>query len=68
MAPPMGLNFYKVIAREMLKKSSKELLYQIGQYLAWSFPRTGRFNFVQIMSLGSCMAPPQGLKLLHVHI
>jgi len=24
-----------------------------------------RFKFVQIKFLGSCMAPPQGLKLLH---
>jgi len=31
----------------MLKKSSsQELLHQIGQYLAWSFPRTRRFKFV----------------------
>jgi len=53
----------------MLKKSSfLELLHQIGQYLAWSFPRTGRFNVVQMMSLGSQMAQPQGLKLLHSNI
>jgi len=33
----------------MLKKySSQELLHQIGQYLAGSFPRTRRFKFVQI--------------------
>jgi len=29
----------------MLKKSSSpELLYQMGQYLAWSIPRTRRFK------------------------
>jgi len=51
-----------VIYREMLKKaSSQELLHEIGQYLAWSIPRTKRFNFITIKSLGSCMAPPQGL-------
>jgi len=27
-----------------------------------------RFNFVQMKSLGSCMAPHQGLKLLHSNI
>jgi len=53
----------------MLKKSSsQELLHQMGQYLAWSIPRTRRFKFVQIKSLGSQMAPPQGLKLLHCDI
>jgi len=53
----------------MLKKSSsKELLHQIGQYLAQNITRTGRFNFVQMKSLGSQMGPPQGLKLLHSNI
>jgi len=52
----------------MLKKSSsQELLHQMGQYLAWSIPRTERFKFVQ-KSLGSQMAPPQGFKLLHSNI
>jgi len=65
MAPPMALNCYKVIYREMLKKhSSQELLHQIGQYLAWSFPSKRRFKSVQIKFLGSQMVPPQGLKLL----
>jgi len=69
MAPPQGLKLYIVIYREMLKKySSQDLLHQMGQYLAWSFPRTRRFKFVQMNSLGSQMAPPQGLKLLHCNI
>jgi len=42
----------------MLKKSSRELLHQIGQCLAWSIPRTERFKFVQMKSLGSQMATP----------
>jgi len=33
----------------MLKKSSQELLHQIGQYLAWSFP-------------GVTNGPPRGLN------
>jgi len=34
---PRALNFYIVIYREVLKKSSsQELLHQIEQYLAWS--------------------------------
>jgi len=61
---PRGLNLYIVIYREMLKKSSsKELLHQIGQYLTWSFPRTRRFSFLEMKSLGSQMVPPKGLKL-----
>jgi len=65
----MGLNFYIVIYREMLKKSSsQELLHQIGQYLEWSFPRTETFKFVQMKSLVSQIAPPHGLKLLHSNI
>jgi len=44
----------------MLKKSSsKELLHQIGQYLAWIVPGARRFKFVQMKSLGSQMAPHQ---------
>jgi len=58
-----ALNFYIVIKKELLKKSSQELLHQVGQYLARSIPRSRRFKFVQIKPLGSCMAPPQGLKL-----
>jgi len=69
MAPTQGLNFYIVKNREMLKKySPQELLHQIGQYLAGSIPRAKRFKLVKIKSLGSCMAPPQGLKLLHSNI
>jgi len=56
------------IGNALKKSSSKELMHQIGQYLAWSVPRIGRFNFVQMKSLGSQMAPPQGLKLLHSNI
>jgi len=49
---PRGLNFYIiVIYREILKKSSQELLHQMGQYLARSIPRTRRFRFVQIKGL-----------------
>jgi len=47
---------------EMLKKSSKELLHQIEQYLAWRIPRTWRFKFVQMKSLGSQIAPPRDLN------
>jgi len=64
MAPPQGLKLlHSNNCREVLKKSSsKEVLHQIGQYLACSFPRTGRCNFVQMKSLGLQMAPPQGLN------
>jgi len=56
---PRGFNFYKVIYKEMLKKSSsQELLHHMGQYLAWIFPRTRGFKSVQIKSLGSQMATP----------
>jgi len=44
------------------------MLHQIGQYFSWSIPRARRFKFVQIKSLDLCMAPPQGLKLLHSNI
>jgi len=42
----------------------------MGQYmyLAWKIPRTGKFKFVKMKSLGSQMVPPQGLKLLHSDI
>jgi len=66
MAPPQGLTFLHGEKREILKKSSsREQLHQIGQYLAWNIPRTKRFNFVQIKSLVSQMALPQGPKVLH---
>jgi len=32
-------------------------------YLVWSIPDERRFNFVQMKSLGSCMALTLGLKL-----
>jgi len=49
---PRGLNFYIVIYRERLKTfSSQKLLHQMGQYLAYSIPRTERFKFVQMKSL-----------------
>jgi len=55
--------------KEMLKKySSQELLHQMGQFLGQIIPRTRRLNFVQMKSLGSCMAPRQGLKLLRSDI
>jgi len=50
------------------KSSSQELLHQMGQYLAWSIPMTRRFRFVEMKSLGSQMAPLQGLKPLHSDI
>jgi len=37
----------------------------MGQYLAWGIPRTERFKFVQMKSLGSQMALLKGLKILH---
>jgi len=40
------------------KASSQELLHEMGQYLAWSIPRTRKFKFVQMNSLGSQMAMP----------
>jgi len=53
----------------MFKKcSSQEQLHQMGKYLAWSIPRTRRFKFVQMKSLGSQMAPHQGLKLVHSNV
>jgi len=43
----------------MLKKMfSRELLHQMGQFLAWIIPRTRRFKFVQMTSLGLQMAMP----------
>jgi len=60
---PKGLNLYIVIYREIFKKSSsQELLHQMGEYLAWSIPRTRTFKVVQMKSLGSQMALPQGLN------
>jgi len=61
MAPPRALNFYIVIYRERLKKSSsQELLHQMGNYLEWSIPMTRRFKVMQRKSLGSQMAPNPG--------
>jgi len=37
----------------MLKKSSQELIHQIGQSLAWNIYRTRRLKYVQIKFLGS---------------
>jgi len=63
----MGLNFYIVIYRECLKKCfSQDLLYQMGQYLAWIIPRTKRFSVVQIKSLGSQMTTPYGDMVLYM--
>jgi len=62
MAPPKGLHLLHSdvqLYREMFKKSSsQELLHQMGQYLAWSIPKTRKFKFVQMKSLGSQMAMP----------
>jgi len=59
----MGLNFNILIHREMLKKSSsQELLEQMGQYLAWSIPRTERFKFVQMKSLRLQRPHPRSLN------
>jgi len=59
MPHPRGLNFYAVIYREMIKKSSsQELLYPMGQYTEWNIPRTDRFKIVQMKSLGSQMSTP----------
>jgi len=44
----------------MLKNSSQELLHQMGQYLAWTIPRTRRFKFIQIKFLGSQMVMRYG--------
>jgi len=43
------------------KSSSHESLAEMHWYLAWSVLGAWRFKFVQVKSLGSCMAPPQGL-------
>jgi len=34
----------------------------MGKYLAWSIPRTERFKFVQMKSLGSQWPHPRGLN------
>jgi len=54
-----GLNFYIVIYRKKLKKSSsQDLLRQMGQYLAWIVPSIRRCNFVQLKSLESYITKP----------
>jgi len=54
MSPPQGLKLLYNDFKECFKKcSSQDLLHQMGQYLAWIIPRTRRFKFVQIKSLGS---------------
>jgi len=50
------------------KSTPHEPLARIHGYLAWSILGARRFKFIQIKSLGSCMSPPQGLKLLHSNI
>jgi len=47
-----------------LQKSSHEPLTGMHWYLAWNILGARRFKFVQMKSLGSCMSPLQGLKLL----
>jgi len=62
---PRGINFYIVKYWELLKKSSQEPQDQFQPKLVGNMLGGWGFRFVQIKSLGSCMAPPQGLKLLH---
>jgi len=50
------------------KSFSIEPLARMPCYLAWSILGARSFRFVQIKSLGLCVAPPQGLKLLHSNI
>jgi len=45
---PRSLNFYIVIYREMLKKSSQETLGQFQANLAENMPGGWGFRFVQI--------------------
>jgi len=37
---------------------SRTATVQMGHYLAWIIPKTRRFKFVQIKSMGSQMAMP----------
>jgi len=53
----LNVNFYIVLYREMLKKSSPEKHYQMGQYLAWGIPNTRRFKFVQYKVPGVTNSP-----------
>jgi len=50
------------------KSSSHEPLAGMHWYLAWNMLGARIFNFVQIKSLVSCMASPQGLTLVHSNI
>jgi len=54
---------------ENFDKSSKYLSYEpvtgMHWYLVWSILGVQGFNFVQMKSLESCVAPPQGLKRWH---
>jgi len=52
MAPPGGLNFYMVIYKEMLKKSSQEPLGQFQRSWAENMLGGWGFRFVQIKGLG----------------
>jgi len=45
----------------MHKKSSQELLHQIGQYLAWSIPRTEKFNLFKWRPWGHKWSHLRGL-------
>jgi len=66
MAAPQGIkllhSIIHVYRKRLKKSSSQELQHQIGQYLTWSFPRTGRFNFIEMKFLGLQMAPPWALN------
>jgi len=51
MTHPRSLNFYIVIFREMLKKSSQEPLDQFQPNIAGNILGRYRFRFVQIKGL-----------------
>jgi len=66
LASPQGLKFlHSDILENALKIFFSRTATPNGTIFTWSIPRTRRFKFVQIKSLGSYMAPPQGLKYLH---
>jgi len=60
---------YKGQNKENFDKSQEYSSHKpLGGRKALSILGERRFKFVQIKSLGSCMAPPQGLKLSHSNI
>jgi len=69
MATPQGLKFlHSNIYGNAKKYSSQEPLARMHLCLAWIILGAREFKFLQIKSLGSCMAPPQRLKRLHSNI